>query len=163
MVISYLDNSQVNLGSNSLEVLSQVTPSLEIRMTDGIMSKAMYDTAVGFSHDSLAKVIRIVGLLLGNKSKARKELPLTAEESHINCFLLLIRSSQAHYPPKIEDNMHHNQVVGTKYGVVCSSRASSNLRKMAAGICQLAARGANTLIYSCQFNCSCLPVNTLCA
>ena len=83
------------------------------------MSKEMYKTVIHFSNDSLIKVIRLCGMLLGFKGPTDRELmPFTAEESHINAYLLLLRSSQAHFPPMLDkDAMHHKQVVGTRFGV----------------------------------------------
>lgn len=98
----------------SREALALVTPSLGERLTKGTLSKEFYDLFIGMSNDSLVKVIRVLGLFLNLRKYTP---PLTCQESHLNAFLLLIRSSQKHYPPEIYHKKCHQQEVNELYGV----------------------------------------------
>ena len=100
IVRRYLDNSRIRLSNGSREALALVTPNLEERLTKGTLSKEFYDFFIGISNNSLVKVIRVLGFFL-NLSQKKYSLPLSCQERHLNACLLLIRSSQKHFPPEI--------------------------------------------------------------
>ena len=58
----------------------------------------------------------MLGLFL-DLSQKKYSLPLSCQESHLNAFLLLIRSSQKYFPPEIYHKKCHQQEVNELYGV----------------------------------------------